>query len=78
MMKEIISSSEDAVLSMIVRLKNMKLSSFKEENVSTASGQLRMALKRLQVLNKVPVEVNKHVLTVLQTSSVSKFNLYFA
>ena len=31
----------------------------------------------MKVLNKVPVEINKHVLSGMQTSSVSKFNNYF-
>ena len=78
MMKEIISSTEDAVLSMIDRVKHMKMSTFDGEDVSQVTGQLRMAIKRLEVLNKIPAEIEKHVITVLQTSSVSKFNNFFA
>ena len=65
MMKEIILSSEDAVLAMIDRLKTMKLSIFKGEDVSKVTGQLRMAIFRLKVLNKVSIEINKHILAVL-------------
>ena len=65
MMKEIILSSEDAVLAMIDRLKTMKLSVFKGEDVSKVTGQLRMAIFRLKVLNKVSIEINKHILAVL-------------
>ena len=78
MMREIISSTEASTLSMVNRIKTMKLSSFKGENVSVATGQLSMALRRLQVLDKVPVEIRKHILKGLQTSSVTAFNSYFS
>ena len=77
MMREIISSTEDAVTSMIERIQHMKLTNFKGENVSVATGQLRMAILRLEVLGKIPIDINKNVLDVLQTSSVTKFNLFF-
>ena len=77
MMREIISSTEDAVTSMIERIQHMKLTNFKGENVSVATGQLRMAILRLEVLEKIPIDINKNVLDVLQTSSVTKFNLFF-
>ena len=78
MMREIISSTEVSVLSMVNRIKSIKLSTFKGENVTLMTGQLRMAIKRLQVLGKVPEDVMKHTLAALQTSSVAKFNGYFS
>ena len=78
MMREIVSSSEDSLLSMITRIKTMKLSTFKGENVALMTGQIRMAVKRLRVMQRVPDELEKHILTALQTSSVGKFNAYFS
>ena len=77
-MKQIVSSSEDSVLGMITKVRTLKLSQFDGEDVPVATGQIKMALVRLRVLKKVPAEINRHVLDVLQTSSVKKFNLFFA
>ena len=78
MMRQIISSSEDSITTMIERVKTMKLGKFDGEDVSKATGQMRMAIKRLTILNKVPVEIKRNVLEVLQTSTVPKFNLFFS
>ena len=43
---------------------------------SIPTGHLSMALKRLQVLDKVHVEIRRHILKSLQTSSVTKCNSY--
>ena len=51
---------------------------FEGENNSTAAGQLQIALKRLSILKKIPIKVNRHLMEVMQTSSVSKFNYFFA
>ena len=77
-MREIVSSSEDSLLSMITRIKTMKLSTFKGENIALMTGQIRMAVKRLRVMERVPDGVEKHILTALQKSSVGKFNAYFS
>ena len=73
-MQEIISSTKDAVTSIIERV----LTTFKGENVSVATGdKLCMAILWLDILGKVHVDINKNVLDILQTSSVSKFTLFF-
>ena len=78
MMQEIISSTKDAVTSIIERIQHMKLTTFKGENVSVATGdKLCMAILWLDILGKVPVDINKNVLDIFQTSSVSKFTLFF-
>ena len=56
----------------------MNISTFKGEDVSTATGRLRMAIKQLIILNKVSVEVDRRVVEVMQTSFVSKFNMFFS
>ena len=66
------------MLSMILKVKGMNLTSFYGENVSSAVGQLKMAITRLKVVNKIPIEINRYILDVLQTSTVPAFNLFFA
>ena len=51
---------------MIDKVKTMKLLAFDGDNVSKATGQFRMAIKRIEVLNKVPIELNEHILTMLR------------
>ena len=47
------------------------------ENVPRATGQLKLAIKRLTILHKVPSDIKKIILDVLQTTSVPDFNLFF-
>ena len=56
----------------------MNLTNFKDDDVSIATGQFRMAIKRLDVLNKVPVEINRNIVDVLQMLYIVKFNLFFS
>ena len=76
-MWRIISSTEDAAVSMTTKIKNMKLTDFEDEDVIKVTGQLKMALKHLQVLNKIPEDPEKNIITILQTISVANFNNYF-
>ena len=77
-MQQLMSTSEDAILALILKIKNMNLTHFEGEKVPTATGQLSIAILRLQSVNKLPTEIQRHVLDVLQTSTVSKFNQFFA
>ena len=63
---------------MIGRIKTMNLTNFKDDDVSIATGQFRMAIKRLDVLNKVPVEINRNIVDVLQMLYIVKLNLFFS
>ena len=77
MMKRIISSSEDAVVSLISKVKGMRIMDFEGENVPKATGQIKLAIKRLEILDKVPADIERIVLDVLQTTSVPEFNGFF-
>ena len=77
MMKRIISSSEDAVVSLIGKVKGMRIMDFEGENVPKATGQIKLAIKRLEILDKVPADIERIVLDVLQTTSVPEFNGFF-
>ena len=77
MMRRIISSSEDAVVAMTEKIKNMKVSAIKGEDVTVVTGQLKMAIVRLNVLSKIPEDIEKMLLSIFQTTSVVEFNSYF-
>ena len=77
MIRRIVSSTEAAVTAMTERIKNMKLTSFEGENVTTATGQLKMAVLRLDTINKLPSDINSQLLQVMQTSSVQAFTAFF-
>lgn len=78
MMKLLVSHSEDAVTHLKVMIKKLKISDFQGENVSRVVSLLRGTYKHLRFIKKVPEDFNNQVLKILQTSSVPKFNDYFA
>ena len=45
--------------------------------MTKVTSQIKMVIKRLEILNKVPIDIEKHILDILQTSSVSKYTLFF-
>ena len=55
----------------------MQLSSFEAEDVTVATGQLKIAILRLDTINKLPADINTHLVRVLQTSSVKEFSTFF-
>ena len=57
MICHIISLTEDAVIVMTTNTKHMKVSDFEGEDITKITGQLKMAIKRLEVLNKVPEDL---------------------
>ena len=70
MMRRIISLTEDAVVAMTTKIKNTKVPDFEGEDIAKVTRQLKMAIKRLEVLNKVPEDLEKNVISILQTTSV--------
>ena len=71
------STSEDAVRSLTEKIQNMKLSDFQGEDVDKAVSQLRGAIARLTIIEKIPADINQQLIEVFQTSSVPDFNLVF-
>ena len=49
----------------------------KGKNVPKVTGQIKLAIKRLEILDKVPADIERIVLDVLQTTSVPEFNGFF-
>ena len=77
MIRRIVSPTEAAVTAMTERIKNMQLTSFEAEDITTATGQLKMAILRLEPINKLPLNINTQILCILQTSSVKEFSSFF-
>lgn len=57
MMRKIILSSEDAVVSLIIKVKDMRTMYFEEEIVPKVTVQIKFAIKRIEILDKVPVNI---------------------
>ena len=52
MMRRIISSTDIAVIAMVDRIKNMRLTNSPGEDITSATGQLKMDIKRLDIIQK--------------------------
>ena len=55
----------------------MKLTDFEGENIHTATGQLKMAIRRLNILDQVPPDIESKLLDIFQTSTIPDFNEFF-
>ena len=77
MIRCIISSTEDVVIAMTTKIKNIKVSDFEEETITKVISQLKMVSTRLEVIDKIPENTEKNVIGIIQTSSVPDFNNYF-
>ena len=72
----IISSSEDAVVAMTEKIKPMKVSDFPGEDVTKVTGQLKMAIIRLEVLSKVPEDLEKTLLGFFKQLQFKSLTLF--
>jgi hypothetical protein len=77
MMNHLLSDTEEAALSLNERVKKFSIKSVQGENIYRVVSLLRGAVKRLQHINKMPVDIVRTLLTVMQTSSVDAFNAQF-
>jgi uncharacterized membrane protein YgcG len=78
MIKLIQTDTEQAVRVLTDKLEKLSLKTLTGENVYTACSLIRGVVERLEIVNKVPHDVETTVLKILQTSSVDKFNSTFA
>ena len=77
MMNHLLSDTEEAAQSLNERVKNFSIKSVQGENIYRVVSLLRGAMKRLQHINKMPDDMVKTLLNVMQTSSVDAFNAQF-
>jgi hypothetical protein len=76
-MQEVKSTTEDSIPALTLQITNMKLTSFKGEDVTKAASQLRGAISALEVGGQVPHNIVERLLDVFQTNSVLEFNATF-
>jgi hypothetical protein len=74
MMNLLLSNSEAAAESLIKRVRDLRIDAIQGENIDKAVSWLRAALHRLKHIGKTPLDITKTLLTIMQTSSVEKFN----
>jgi hypothetical protein len=77
MMNHLLSDTEEAAQSLNERVKKFSIKSVQGENIYRVVSLLRGAMKRLQHINKMPDDIVKTLLNVMQTSSVDAFNAQF-
>ena len=76
-LNEIISSTGDAVQSLVDKVTTMKIKDFPGEKIPTAVSQLQSAIQRLTFLKKLPMDLERKLLTTFQSTSVDEFNNIF-
>ena len=74
MMKLLVTHTEQATKSLVDTVENLKISKVRGKNVSKIVSLILGAHERLEAIDMVPEDFDKTVLSVLQTSSVDKFN----
>jgi hypothetical protein len=78
MMNHLLSDSEEAAISLNERVKKFDIKNVEGENIFRVVSLLRGAVKRLQHINKMPEDIVRTLLNVMQTSSVDSFNQQFS
>jgi hypothetical protein len=74
MLNILLSNSEAAAESLIKRVRDQCIDAIQGKNVDKALSWLHAALHRLKHIGKTPLDITKTLLTIMQTSSVEKFN----
>ena len=74
MMNHLLSDTEEAATSLNNRVKKFDIKTVERENIFRVVSLLRGAVKRLQHINKMPEDIVRSLLNVMQTSSVEPFN----
>ena len=73
MMQAILILTSDAAALMKERLRSLTLQDFKGEDVHKLVTLLRGTIKRLEMIDDVPVDMPKQLITIFQTCSVPEF-----
>jgi hypothetical protein len=77
MMSKLLSNTEEASDALIKRIRDFKISNLQGENVDKATSLLGGAVKILAQINRVPQNIVRTMLQIMQTTSVPKFNNTF-
>jgi hypothetical protein len=77
MMNHLLSDTEEAALSLNERVKKFSIKSVQGKNIYPGISLLQGAVKRVQHINKIPEDMVRTTLNIMQTSSVETFNAQF-
>jgi hypothetical protein len=77
MMRKLLSNTEEASDALTKRIRDVKISNLQGENVDKATSLLGGAVKGLSHINRVPQNIVRTMLQIMQTTSVPKFNNTF-
>jgi hypothetical protein len=77
MMSKLLSNTEEASDALTKPIRDFKISNLQGENVDKATSLLGRAVKRLAQINRVPQNIVRTMLQIMQTTSVPKFNNMF-
>jgi hypothetical protein len=77
MMSKLLSNTEEASDALTKRIRYFDISNLQGENVDKATLILGGAFKRLAHINRVPQNIFRTMLKIMQTASVTKFNNTF-
>jgi hypothetical protein len=77
MMSKLLSNTEEASDALTKRIRDFKISNLQGENVDKATSLLGGAVKRLAQINRVPQNIVRTMLKIMEMTSVPKFNNTF-
>jgi hypothetical protein len=77
MLNQLLADTEEAAISLQKRVKDFKITNIPGEDVRKVVSLLCGAVNRLTYINKIPEDLVKTLLGVMQTSSVDSFNETF-
>jgi hypothetical protein len=77
MLNQLLADTEEAASSLQKRVKEFKISNVEGEDIRKVVSLLRGAVNRLTYIKKVPEDITKIMLQVMQASSVESFNETF-
>jgi hypothetical protein len=78
LVQEIIHNNDNLARALTLRLESFKLSEIPGENIETLSSCILAICDRLECCNKLPHDIEKIILGILETCSVSKFTGHFS
>ena len=78
MIRTILALSEDGASALKDQIKNLKMQSFKGENVPRAVTLLRGSYRRLNLIGDVPLDVPHQLIKIFETCLVSEFSSTFS
>jgi hypothetical protein len=76
-MSKLLPNTEEASDALTKRIRDFKISNLQGENVDKITSLLGRAVNRLSQINRVPQNIFRNMLQIMQTTSVPKFNNTF-